>query len=77
MKVDASLPEVGEIFNKIRQQPQKLYEMIRFDIQETEGEYLSAPIKVELTYFLGREPYESAALSSNHIPGCGQTKLTN
>ena len=69
MKVEISVPEVREIFNEIRQQPQKLYEMIRFDIQETVGEYLSALIKTELTHFLGREPYERGAGSSNHRNG--------
>jgi len=69
MKVEISVPEVREIFNEIRQQPRKLFEMIRFDIQETVGEYLSALIKAELTDFLGREPYERACGLSNHRNG--------
>ena len=69
MKVEISVPEVREIFNEIQQQPQKLFEMIRFDIQETVGEYLSALIKAELTHFLGREPYERSPGSSNHRNG--------
>lgn len=69
MKVEISVPEVREIFNEIQQQPQKLFEMIRFDIQETVGEYLSALIKAELTNFLGREPYERASGLSNHRNG--------
>ena len=69
MKVEISVPEVREIFNELQQQPQKLFEMIRFDIQETVGEYLSALIKAELTNFLGREPYERGSESSNHRNG--------
>jgi putative transposase len=69
MKVEISVPEVREIFNEIQQQPQKLFEMIRFDIQETVGEYLSALIKAELTHFLGREPYERSPGLSNHRNG--------
>jgi hypothetical protein len=34
--------------------------MIRFDIQETVGEYLSALIKAELTDFLGRKPMNAS-----------------
>jgi putative transposase len=69
MKVEISLPEVREIFNEIQKQPQKLYEMIRSDIQVTVGEYLSALIKAELADFLGRKPYEREAGSSNHRNG--------
>lgn len=69
MKVEISVPEVREIFNEIQYQPQKLFEMIRFDIQETVGEYLSSLIKAELTHFLGREPYERTPGSSNHRNG--------
>jgi len=69
MKVEISVPEVREIFNEIQQQPQKLFEMIRFDIQETVGEYLSALVKAELTSFLGREPYERVSGADNHRNG--------
>lgn len=69
MKVEISVPELREIFNEIQQQPQKLFEMIRFDIQETVGGYLSALIKAELTHFLGRVPYGRGAGSSNHRNG--------
>lgn len=76
MKVEISVPEAREFFNEIQQQPQKLYEMIRFDIQETVGEYLSALIKAELTNFLGREPYERRNGSSNHRNGSYTRRFT-
>lgn len=69
MKVEISVPELREIFNEIQQRPQKLFEMIRFNIQETVGDYLSALIRAELTHFLGREPYVRGAGSSNHRNG--------
>ena len=31
MKLEISVPEVVEIFKEIREQPEKLFEMIRFD----------------------------------------------
>ncbi|MCJ7602334.1 MAG: IS256 family transposase [Desulfobulbaceae bacterium] len=67
--MEISVPEAREIFNEIQQQPEKLFEMIRFDIQQTVGDYLSSLIKAELTHFLGREPYERGAVSSNHRNG--------
>ena len=36
MKVEIRAPEVVEILKEIQQQPEKLFEMIRFDIRETE-----------------------------------------
>jgi len=35
MKVEIRVCEVGEILKEIQQQPEKLFEMIRFDIRET------------------------------------------
>jgi len=35
MNLEISVPEVVEIFKEIQEQPEKLFEMIRFDIRET------------------------------------------
>ncbi len=35
MNLDISVTEVVEIFKEIQEQPEKLFEMIRFDIRET------------------------------------------
>ncbi len=37
MKVEISVPEVVEIFNEIQQQPERLFEMIRLNIQRDCG----------------------------------------
>jgi putative transposase len=58
MKVEMSLPEVVSLFKEIQQQPEKLFEMIRMDIRDNVGQYLSKLMEMELTHFLGREPYE-------------------
>ena len=76
MKVEISVPELREVFNEIQQQPQKLFEMIRCDIQETVGSYLSALIKAEMTNFLGREPYERSAGLHNHRNGSYKRQFT-
>ena len=69
MKVEISVPEVIEIFNEIQQRPEKLFEMIRFNIQETVGQYLTALMNAELTHFLGRGPYERKGNETNHRNG--------
>jgi putative transposase len=69
MKVEVSVPEVVEMFKEIQTQPEKLFEMIRDDIRETVGPYLSSLMGVELTHFLGRKPYERADGEVNHRNG--------
>ncbi len=69
MKVEVTVPEVIEIFNKIQKQPEELFEMIRLDLQQTVGEYLSAIMTAELTHFLDRMPYERSAGKDNHRNG--------
>ncbi|MBV5305844.1 MAG: hypothetical protein J0652_04035 [Desulfobulbaceae bacterium] len=46
MKGEFNVPEVKELFNEIPQQLKKLFEMIRVDIQETVGRYLSGLISM-------------------------------
>ncbi len=58
MKIEVSVPEVVTIFKEIQTQPEKLFEMIRLDVRELVGRYLSEVMKAELSHFLGREPYE-------------------
>ena len=58
MKVEISVPEVVSIFKEIQEQPERIFEMIRVEIRENVGEYLSKLMDVELTHFLGRERYE-------------------
>ena len=41
MKVEISVPEVVSIFKEILEQPERLFEMIRVEIRENVGEYLS------------------------------------
>jgi putative transposase len=69
MKVEISVPEVVDIFKEIQEQPEKLFDMIRCDIRETVGEYLSKLMDVELTHFLGRKRYEHGTGDVNHRNG--------
>lgn len=58
MEIKVSVPEVVSIFKEIQQAPQKIFEMIRVELRECVGRYLSEMMNVELFSFLGREPYE-------------------
>lgn len=69
MKVEISVPELVETFKEIQKQPEKLFEMIRLDIRETVGQYLTSLMNAELTDFLGRQPYERAQGEVDHRNG--------
>lgn len=76
MKVEVSVPEVVEMFNEIQTQPEKLFQMIRDDIRETVGSYLSGLMDIDLTRFLGRERYEHGHGEVNHRNGSYQRRFT-
>jgi hypothetical protein len=38
MEVEVTVPEAIQIFNEIQRKPEALFEMIRFDLQQTVGE---------------------------------------
>ncbi len=69
MKVEISVPEVVSIFKEIQEQPEKLFEMIRVEIRENVGEYLSKLMDMERTQFLAREWYEHGQRDVNHRNG--------
>ena len=52
MKLGISISEVVSIFKEIKEQPEQLYEIIRSDIRETIGQYLSELMDAELMHFL-------------------------
>jgi putative transposase len=51
----------------------QLFEMIRLDIREVVGKYLTTMMNAELTHYLGREPYVRVVEAVNHRNGsCGR-----
>ncbi len=76
MKIEVSVPEVVTIFKEIQTQPEKLFEMIRLDVRELVGRYLSEVMKAELSHFLGREPYERKGDHSNYRNGSYERRFT-
>ena len=76
MKMELTVPEVLELINGIHQEPGSLFEMIRANVQETVGQYLSTLMDMELTDFLGRSRYKRVEKESNHRNGSYQRKFT-
>ena len=69
MKSDSGVPEAVELFNEIQKQPKQLFDMIRVEVKETVGQYLTSLMNTELTHFLGRDPYERVEGAQNHRNG--------
>ena len=61
MKLEVTVSEIADIFKEIQERPGRLFEMIRLDIREVVGKYLTAMMNAELTHYLGREPYVRVA----------------
>ena len=76
MKLEISVPEVVDLIKEIREQPESIFEMIRDNVQETVGQYLSALMDTELTHFLGRGRYERCEEQSNHRNGSYERRFT-
>jgi hypothetical protein len=79
MKVKISVPEVVKIFKEIQAQPERIFDMVRVDIRESVGEYLSKMMEMELTHFLGRDRYERGQGDVNDrnftLKGIGEVRV--
>jgi len=42
MKLEVTVSEIADIFKEIQERPGQLFEMIRLDIKEAVGKYLTA-----------------------------------
>lgn len=69
MEIKASVSEVAELIKTIENNPGKLFEMVRLDIRQEVGAYLSKLMNAELTEFLGREKYERKHSDKNYRNG--------
>ena len=69
MKLEVTVSEIADIFKEIQERPGQLFEMIRLDIKEAVGKYLTAMMNAELTHYLGREPYARVDGNANHRNG--------
>jgi putative transposase len=69
VKVEISVSEVVQVFKEIQEQPERILEMVKADVPQVVGGYLSEMMRLELTKFLGRQPYERMEEESNHRNG--------
>jgi putative transposase len=69
VKVEISVAEVVQVFKEIQEQPEKILEIVKANMPQAVGGYLSEIMKLELTKYLGRQPYERAEEESNHRNG--------
>lgn len=76
MKVEISVPEVLSIFNEIQEQPEKIFKMIRVEIRDNVGQYLSKLMDMERTQFLERGRYEHGQGDVNHRNGSYDRSFT-
>ncbi len=76
MKIEISVSEVVSVFKEIQTKPEKLFEMIRLDVREAVGKYLSEMMNAELSQFLGQKPYERSNEETNYRNGSYGRKFT-
>ena len=76
MKLEITVAEALELINGIRNQPGNLFEMIRADVKQSVGQYMSELMDVELTDFLGRDRYQRISGKCNHRNGSYARKYT-
>ena len=76
MKLEITVAEVTDLINEIRNEPESLFEMIRANVQETVGDYLSSLMDSEMTHFLGRNRYERCEEDINHRNGSYGRRFT-
>jgi putative transposase len=69
MQLELNVPEVVELFKAIQKSPGSIFEMVRMNVQEEVGKYLSSLMGAELSHFLGRERYEHGSQDGNYRNG--------
>jgi len=58
VELSINVPEVRNFIKDLAHVPEKFFDMIRYNVQESVGKYLSALMDAELTFYLGRDRYE-------------------
>ena len=69
MRMEISVTKVKEILKIIKEDPEGIFGMMRFNVQETVGNYLIALMNAELTRFPGRGFYKHGRGRVNHRNG--------
>jgi putative transposase len=76
MKISLSVTELKNVFKEIQRQPERIFEMMRVEMNQSVGQYLSELMRAELSHFLGRKPYERKEGETNHRNGSYERRFT-
>jgi len=76
IEVSINVPEIREFIKDIVEVPGRIFEIMRFNVQETIGRYLSLLMESELTFILGRERYERSKGAVNYRNGAYHRRFT-
>jgi putative transposase len=69
IELSVNVAEVKGYIKELVEAPGKFFSMIRYNVRESVGQYLSELMEAELTFYLGRERYERR--------GCGEVNYRN
>jgi len=76
IELSINVPEVREFIKEIVEVPGRIFEIMRFNVQETVGRYLNLLMESELTFMLGRERYQRARGAVNYRNGAYHRRFT-
>ncbi|MGA2533911.1 MAG: transposase [Candidatus Aminicenantales bacterium] len=76
MKVTLSVTELTKVFKEIQAQPERIFEMMRAEMNQGIAEYLTELMRAERSHFLGRDPYERKDGETNHRNGSYERRFT-
>ena len=76
MKITISVTEFLKACKAIKLRPERIYKLMRSEIRSTVEDYLNELMKVELSEYLGRQPYERKEGDGNHRNGVYHRGLT-
>ena len=58
IELSVNVAEVKGYIKELIEAPGKFFSMIRYNVRESVGQYLSELMEAELTFYIGRERYE-------------------
>ena len=58
IELSVNIAEVKGYIKELIEAPGKFFSMIRYNVRESVGQYLSELMEAELTFYIGRERYE-------------------
>jgi putative transposase len=69
-------PKFSAFSKEIEYQSEKIFDMVRLNVEKMVGKCLGKVMSTELTHFLGREPYGRKEDESNYRTGSHGRKFT-